>query len=100
MSCGVGCRCGLDPALLWYRLAAIVPIRPLAWEPPYASGVALEKTKKKRKRKTMVTKGDRWGSGRDGLGVWDWHMHTKAYGMTGQWGPAVQHRELYPINIL
>ena len=32
---------------LWRRLVAIVPIRPLAWEPPYASGVALEKTKKK-----------------------------------------------------
>ena len=27
-------------------------IRPLAWEPPYASGVALEKTKKKKKRLT------------------------------------------------
>ena len=31
-----------DPALLW--LAATAPIRPLAWESPYASGVALEKT--------------------------------------------------------
>ena len=27
--------------------------------------------------------------GRDGLGVWDWHMHTEVYGMIGQWGPAV-----------
>ena len=26
---------------------AIAPIGPLAWEPPYAVGVALEKTKKK-----------------------------------------------------
>ena len=25
----------------------------------------------------------------DELGVWDWHMHTKVYGMTGQQGPAV-----------
>ena len=50
MSCGVGCRRGSDPVLLWLwrRPAAIAPIRPLAWEPPYATGVALEKTKKKK----------------------------------------------------
>ena len=47
MSFGVGCKRGLDLALLWLwrRLAATALIRPLAWEPPYASGVALEKTK-------------------------------------------------------
>jgi len=30
VSCGVDCRCGLDPALLWlwHRPAAIAPIRP------------------------------------------------------------------------
>ena len=50
MSCGVGCRRGLDPMLLWLwcRLAAIAPIRTLAWEPPYAAGAALEKAKKKK----------------------------------------------------
>ena len=34
-----------DPALLWlgHRLAAASPIRPLAWEPPYATGAALKK---------------------------------------------------------
>ena len=39
-----------DPVLpwLWYRLAATAVIGPLAWEPPYAVGVALEKTKKKK----------------------------------------------------
>ena len=37
----------------------------------------------------MVTEVDRLGGGRDGLEVWDWHMHTEEYGMTGQWGPAV-----------
>ena len=36
--------------------------------------------------------------GRDGLGVWDWHLHTEMYGMTGQQGPAVQQRELYPVE--
>ena len=36
MSCGIGCRCGSDLALLqlWCSLAAIAPIGPLAWEPP------------------------------------------------------------------
>ena len=48
VSCGVGRRCGLDLAWLWLwgRLAAVAPVGPLAWEPPYATGVALEKTKK------------------------------------------------------
>ena len=42
VSCGVGHRCGSDLALLWlwYRPAAVVPVRPLAWEPPYVMGVA------------------------------------------------------------
>jgi len=52
MSCGVGCRRGSDPALLWlwHRLAATAPIRPLAWEPPYAAGAAQEMAKKKKKK--------------------------------------------------
>ena len=51
MSCGVGCRRGLDPALLWllYRLVATALIGPLAREPLYAARGALEKTKKKKK---------------------------------------------------
>ena len=34
-----------DPALLWLwnRLAATALIRPRAWEPPYAEGVALKR---------------------------------------------------------
>ena len=55
MSCGVGCTHGSDPTLLWLwpRLAATAPIRPLAWEPPHATGAALkgQKTKKKKKKK-------------------------------------------------
>ena len=44
-------QCGADPELLWlwHRLAAIAPIRPLAWEPPYAKSVALKRPKKKEK---------------------------------------------------
>ena len=51
MSCGVGRRHGSDLALLWLwcRPVATAPIRPLAWEPPYAMGVALEKTKDQKK---------------------------------------------------
>ena len=38
-----------DPALLWLwrRPAATAPIRPLAWEPPYAAGATLKRPKKK-----------------------------------------------------
>ena len=55
MSCGVGRRCCSDLALLWlwYRLAAIALIRPLAWEPLCAAGVALKGQKKKKKRIIM-----------------------------------------------
>ena len=28
---------------LWHRLAATAPIQPLAWELPYAAGVALKR---------------------------------------------------------
>ena len=49
MSCGVGHRHSSDVALLWLwcRPAAIAPLQPLAWDPPYAAGVALKKTKNK-----------------------------------------------------
>ena len=40
--CGVGRRHDSDLALLSVVTA---PIEPLAWEPPYAMGVALEKAK-------------------------------------------------------
>ena len=53
MSCTVGRRFGSDPALLWFwrRPVATAPIRLPAWEPPYAAGAALKKTKHKRKKK-------------------------------------------------
>ena len=71
MNCGVVCRCSLDLASLWLwcslqtqlgsgvlvllwlwcRLVDAAPIRPLAWEPPYAVGAALKKEKKKKKEK-------------------------------------------------
>ena len=48
MNSGVGRRHGSDPMLLWlwWRPAGVAPIRPLAWEPPYAVGAALKKQNK------------------------------------------------------
>ena len=45
MSCGVGHRCGSDLALLWLwcRPVATAAIRPLTWEPPYATGCGHKK---------------------------------------------------------
>ena len=50
MNCGIGHRCGSDLALLWLwcRLAAVAPISPPAWEPPYVVGVALKRQKTKK----------------------------------------------------
>jgi len=65
VSCGVGCRRGSDPALLWLwrRPVATALIQPLAWEPPYAAGVAQEiaatttttttTTKRQKKKKNL-----------------------------------------------
>jgi len=53
VSCGVGHRLGSDLVLLWLwcRPAAIAPIRPLAWKPPYAADVAIIKEKEKEKER-------------------------------------------------
>ena len=62
MSCGVGRRRGLEPVLLWLwrRPEATAPISPLAWEPPYAKGAALEK-RQKRQKKNQHTHTYFWG---------------------------------------
>ena len=61
LSCGVGCRCGLDPALLWLwrSLVATAPIRPLAWEPPYAVTAAQEMAKRQKNKQTNKQKKQR-----------------------------------------
>ena len=57
MSCDVGRICGSDPELLWLwllwlwrRPAAVALTQPLAWELPYATGMATRKKKKKEKK--------------------------------------------------
>ena len=62
MSCGAGHRRGSDPALLWLwrRPVATALIRPLAWEPPYATGAAQKngkKTKQTNKKKQREING-------------------------------------------
>ena len=56
MTCGVGRRRSSDPVLLWlwHRPVARAPIRPLAWEPPYAVGVVTEKTKRQKDKKKIL----------------------------------------------
>ena len=41
---------------LWRRPAATAPIGPLAWEPPYAMGAALEKAQRPKKTKKLTEK--------------------------------------------
>ena len=50
MSCGVGHRHSLELMLLWLRrrLVSLALIGPLAWEPPYAMGVAQKSTHTKK----------------------------------------------------
>ena len=49
-------QCVNDSALLWLwcRPVATAPIWPLAWEPPYATGVALEKAKRQKTNKQRM----------------------------------------------
>ena len=49
VSCGVGHRHG------WDRLAAVALIQPLAWEPPYASCVALKSKKEEEAKENKHT---------------------------------------------
>ena len=57
MTYGEGHRRGSDPTLLWlwHRPEATSPIRPLAWEPPYATGVALKRQKRQKKFKRWIS---------------------------------------------
>ena len=63
MSCGVGCRRGSDPMLLWWlwsRPAATAPVRPLAWQPSCATGAALENAKQTNKQKKTMKLFSSW----------------------------------------
>ena len=49
--CKLQMRIGSALLWLWCRPAATAPIRPLAREPPYATGAAVKRQKEKEKRK-------------------------------------------------
>ena len=51
-SIAMSCDVAADAAGIWrHRPATTAPTRPLAWKPPYATSVALEKKKKTEKKK-------------------------------------------------
>ena len=64
LNCGVGCRCGSDPALLWLwpRPTAVALIQHLSWELPYATSSALKKQikAKKKKKRNFRCYSDSW----------------------------------------
>lgn len=55
--------------------------------------LSADKKQAHRLRKAWLPKGQ---GEREGLGGWDWQMHTEACGTTGRRGPAAVHREPYP----
>ena len=61
----------MNPELLWLwrRPASTVPIRPQAWEPPYAVGVAPEKAKRQKEKKGSLLSEFTWNL----VGVADSH---------------------------
>ena len=88
MSCGVGCRRGSDPALLWLwrRPVATAPIQPLAWEPPCAVGAAQDiatttttaKDKRQKDKKNKKIKKDPRGFDENESQDIDWNDTQKA----------------------
>ena len=52
---------------LWCRLAAIAPIRPLVWEPPYAAGATLKNKGKKKKK--AESPGGEWIDSREHIAM-------------------------------
>ena len=52
---------------LWRRLAVPAPIQPLAWELPYATGVALERERKREREKKRERREGRKKGRMDGL---------------------------------
>ena len=87
MSYGVGGRRGSDPVLLWlwHRQAATDPIRPLAWEPPYAAGASLKRSKDKKFKKKVLGEANLQRQ-RDSVKVVAW-------GWGGDWGVITKGRK-------
>ena len=56
MSCDVGHRHSSDLKWLWLWCGAAdtALIQPLVWDPPYAAGAAIERDKKKKKKRITL----------------------------------------------
>ena len=82
MSCGVGHRCSSDPEVRWLRYgpAAVAPIRPLAWEPPYATDVTLQS-------KIYILTAVAWVAAEPWVGSPAWHNGLKDLTL-----PQLRHR--------
>ena len=87
MSCGVGYRHDLDPALLWLwrRLAAAAPIQYLARELPYATSVALKTKRKKERRQGQSSWGKTWVYRRKTEGM-SWMRENREIGISARSG--------------
>ena len=87
LSCGICCRHGLDPKLLWLwcRLAAAALIWPLAWKLPFAAPVALKKAKKNKQKRIHCS--NNWEQIWVGLGQIQ-HNH-KVQKMLGNLSPTI-----------
>ena len=102
----MGCRRSLDAALLWLwcRPVATAPIGSLAWEPPYAAGVAQEiakndqkkKIKKKKKELTvkilslsLIHEDDMQLLQNSESGPWTWVLGCPRGGARWNWGGGI-----------
>ena len=74
MSRGIGGSCGSDLALLWLWCRPMAT-GPLAWELPYATGVALGRKKKKKDTELWLLPCRRLSFG---LGVEDRNLHLES----------------------
>ena len=85
---------GSGTVLSVHRLAAAAPIRPLAWKPPHAMGVALEKTKQKNQKVTFSLSPAEWHLGNElpgrGSGSESWRAGEVAGPGVAVWGQAVR----------
>ena len=77
---------------LWCGPAAVAPVRPLAWEPPCATGVAQKRQKKKKKKKkeqheNLETR-NKLKKTLKHLVRWQWGGHMVPMGARGSCTPA------------
>ena len=68
---------------LWYRPVATAPIRPLAWESPYAAEAAQEIAKEKKRERKPVQKFPLWHNMINGVSAMPGHRFDPQPGTVG-----------------